>query len=110
MSTASNYSTFQVSGDESKYVYPTNFGYSQFPEDHQRSWLSVSRRKGEHSYQMQQYLQADPTVTKRLAQSTTSMEDKKGGKKHGTKESMKKLKKRLADLEDVIQGTSSSAV
>ena len=37
MSTASNYSTFQVSGDESKYVYPTNFSYFQFPEDHQTS-------------------------------------------------------------------------
>ena len=59
---------------------------------------------------MQQYLQADQTVTERLAQSATSMECKKGRKKHGTKESMKKLKKRLADLEDVIQGTGSSAV
>jgi hypothetical protein len=37
MSTASNYSTFQVSGDESKYVHPTNFSYFQFPEDHQTS-------------------------------------------------------------------------
>jgi hypothetical protein len=59
---------------------------------------------------MQQHLQADPTVTERLAQSATFMEGKKGSKKHGTKESMKKLKKRLADLEDVIQGTGSSVV
>jgi len=59
---------------------------------------------------MQRYLQADPTVTERLAQSATSMEGKKGSKKHITKESMKKLKKRLAGLEDVIQGTGSSAV
>ena len=59
---------------------------------------------------MQQYLQADQTVTERLAQSATSMEGKKGRKKHGTKESMKNLKKRVADLEDVIQGTGSSAV
>jgi hypothetical protein len=59
---------------------------------------------------MQQYLQADQTVTERLAQSATSMEDKKGRKKQGTKESMKNLKKRVADLEDVIQGTGSSAV
>jgi hypothetical protein len=42
---------------------------------------------------MQQYLQADPTITERLAQSATSMDAKKGSKKHGTKESMKKLKK-----------------
>ena len=59
---------------------------------------------------MQQYLQADQTVTERLAQSATSMEGKKGSKEHGTKESMNKLKKRLADLEDVIQGTGSYAV
>ena len=37
MSAAPNYSTFQVSGDESKYVHPTNFSYFQFPEDHQTS-------------------------------------------------------------------------
>ncbi|CZR67819.1 uncharacterized protein PAC_17718 [Phialocephala subalpina] len=86
MPTVSSYSTFQLSGDES------------------------NRQKDEHSYQMQQYLQADQTVTGRLAQSATSMEGKKGSKKHSTKESMKKLKGRLADLEDVIQGTSSSAV
>jgi len=59
---------------------------------------------------MQQYLQADPAVTGRLAQSATSMEGNKGSKKHGTKESMKEIKKRLADLEDVIQGTGSSTV
>ena len=55
---------------------------------------------------MQQYLQADPTVTERLAQSATSM---KGGKKYGTEGSIKKLKKRAADLEDVIQSGGSSA-
>jgi hypothetical protein len=38
------------------------------------------------------------------------MEGKKGGKKHVTGESMKKLKKRLADLEDVIQGTGYRTV
>lgn len=59
---------------------------------------------------MQQYFQADPTVTERLVQSATSMEGRKRSKKHGTKESVKKLNKRLADLEDVIQGTGSSAV
>jgi hypothetical protein len=59
---------------------------------------------------MQQYLQAEQTVNERLAQSATSMEGKKRSKKHDTKESMKKLKKRLADLEDVIQETGSSAV
>ena len=59
---------------------------------------------------MQQYLQVDPTVTERLTQSATFMKGSKGSKKHDTKESMKKLKGRLADLEDVIQGTSSSAV
>jgi len=37
MSTASNSFTFQVSGDESKYVHPTNFSYFQFPEGHQMS-------------------------------------------------------------------------
>ena len=55
---------------------------------------------------MQQYLQADPTVTERLVQSATSM---KAGKKHGTKASVKKLKKRVADLEEVIQSASSTA-
>ena len=55
---------------------------------------------------MQQYLQADPTVTERLAQSATSM---KGEKKHGTDGSVKKLKKRVADLEEVIQSGGSSA-
>lgn len=58
---------------------------------------------------MQQYLQADPTVTERIAQSATSMKDKKGRKKHGTERSVKKLKKRLADLDEVIQGGGSSA-
>ncbi len=55
---------------------------------------------------MQQYLQADPTVTERLAQSATS---KKAGKKHGTKASLKKLKKRVADLEEVVKCGSSTA-
>jgi len=54
---------------------------------------------------MQQYLQADPTVTERLAQSAASM---KGGKKHGADGSVKKLKKRVADLEEVIQSGGSS--
>jgi hypothetical protein len=59
---------------------------------------------------MQQYLEADSTITERLAQSTTYMEGKKGRKKHETKESTKKLKKRLADLQDVIERTESSKV
>lgn len=59
---------------------------------------------------MQQYLQADQTITECLTQSATSIEGKKGSKKHGTKESMKKLKQQLAGLEYVIQGTGSSTV
>jgi len=59
---------------------------------------------------MQQYLQVDPTVTERLTQSATFMKGSKGSKKHDTKESMKKLKKRLTDLEDAIQGAGSSVV
>jgi len=54
---------------------------------------------------MQQYLQADPTVAERLVQSASI----KAGKKHGTKASVKKLKKRVADLEEVIQSASSTA-
>jgi hypothetical protein len=61
---------------------------------------------------MQQYLQADPTVTERMlriAQSATSMKGKTGRKKHGTEGSGKELKKRLADLDEVIQGGGSGA-
>jgi len=54
---------------------------------------------------MQQYLEADPTIADRLVQSATSM---KAGKRHGTKASVKKLKKWVADLEKVIQNSSSS--
>lgn len=53
---------------------------------------------------MQQYLQADSTVTERLAQSATFM---KGGKHHA-EGSVKKLKKRVADLEVVVQNGGSS--
>ena len=52
---------------------------------------------------MQQYLQADPTVTERLVQSATSMK----GEKHGTEGSVKELTKRIADFEEVIQGGGS---
>jgi hypothetical protein len=55
---------------------------------------------------MRQYLQADPTITERLAQSATSMKE---GKKYGTEGSIKRLKKRVADLEEVIQSGGSSA-
>jgi hypothetical protein len=55
---------------------------------------------------MRQYLQADPTVTERLAQSAASI---KGGKKNGTDGSGKERKKRMADLEEVIQSGGSSA-
>jgi hypothetical protein len=58
---------------------------------------------------MQQYLQADPTVTERLSQSATSIKGKKGREKHDTEESVKRLGKRLADVEDVIQSSGSSA-
>jgi hypothetical protein len=55
---------------------------------------------------MRQYLQADPTVTERLAQSAVSI---KGEKKKGTDRSRKELNKQVADLEEVIQSGSSSA-
>jgi hypothetical protein len=51
---------------------------------------------------MQQYLQADLTVTERIAQSATSMKGKTGRNKNGTEESVKELKKRLTDLVEVI--------
>lgn len=66
---------------------------------------SPSRQKDEQSYQMQQYLQADPTFTERLVQSAPSM---KVGKKHGMGGSVKNLKKRVAGLELVIQSSGSS--
>lgn len=53
---------------------------------------------------MQQYLQADPTVTERLVQSAASIK----GEKQGTEGSVKELKKRVAGLEGAIQGGSSS--
>ena len=78
-------------------------------EDDQASWLSASPQKDEQSYQMQQYLQAGLTVTERIAQSATSMKGKTGRKKHSTEGSGKELKKRLADLDEVIQGGGSGA-
>jgi len=55
---------------------------------------------------MQQYLQADPTVTERLVQSAASMK----GEKQGTDGSVKELTKRIASLEGLVQdGSSSSA-
>jgi uncharacterized protein YukE len=53
---------------------------------------------------MQQYLQAGPTVTERLVQSATSMK----GKQHGTEGSVKELTKRIASLEETIQGGVSA--
>jgi hypothetical protein len=53
---------------------------------------------------MQQYLQADPTVTERLVQSATSIK----GEKQGTEGSVKELTKRVAGFEGVIQGGTSS--
>lgn len=58
---------------------------------------------------MQQYLQADPTITERVAQASNLVRAKKESKKHGTKGSVKELKERLADLEKVINRDSSSA-
>jgi hypothetical protein len=53
---------------------------------------------------MQQYLQADPTVTERLVQSASSIKRKK----QGTEGSVKDLTKQIADLEKVIQGGGAS--
>jgi len=53
---------------------------------------------------MQQYLQADSTVTERLVQSATSMK----GEKQGTEGPVKELTKRIADFEEAIQGGASS--
>jgi hypothetical protein len=55
---------------------------------------------------MQQYLQADSTITERLVQSALSTK----GKKNDMEGSVKELTKRVADLEEAIQGGVSAGL